>query len=160
MEKTEVAVKPAESILDQVGQRIEKIRRRAFELFKSRDESLDAQLDDWLQAERELSLPTIDLQQKDGKFEIEAALPGMDARDLKVEATPEELLITAEHAVAGAASGNDDASGQSMSQLFGAVHFPSPIDPNTVTANYRKGLLRVSATMAAPLAARNVEVRA
>jgi HSP20 family molecular chaperone IbpA len=159
MEKTEIAVKPTESILNQVGQRIERIRRRAFELFKGRDQSLDAELDDWLAAERELSLPNIDLRQNEGKFEIEAALPGMEAKDVKVEATREDLFITAEHGVAVAAKA-DRAAHQSTTQLFGAVHFPSPIDPNTVTANYGKGFLRVSATMAAPPAVRNVEVRA
>ena len=160
MEKADIAVKPAESILGQVGQRIEKIRQRAFELFKGRDQSLAAELDDWLAAERELSLPTLDLQQKDGRFEIEAALPGMDAGDVKVEATREDLLITAEHGVAGPAAQQGSPGSQATTQLFGAVHFPSPIDPNTVTANYRKGLLRVSATMAAPPVVRNVEVRA
>ena len=160
MEKTEIAVKQTESILDQVGQRIEKIRQRAFELFKGRDQALARELDDWLLAERELSLPALDLQQKDGKFEIDAALPGMDAKDIKVEATREELLITAEHVAVDPASRKDRASAQSTTQLFGSVHFPAPIDPNTVTADYRKGFLHVSATMASQPVVRNVEVRA
>jgi HSP20 family molecular chaperone IbpA len=158
MEKTEITVRQTDSILDQVGEGIEKIKQRAFELFTKRDPSLAGELDDWLAAERELSLPTIDMQQRDGKFEIETALPGMEAGDVKVETTREELLITAEHSSAPA--NVDGTVTQSTTQLFGAVHFPSPIDPSTVTANYRKGLLHVSATLAAQPVAQKVELRA
>ena len=161
MTKTEVAVRRTDSISDEIAQRHEKIRRRAYELFQSSGDGLAAEFDHWLKAERELSLPpSIQLRQADGKFEVEAALPGVDPKSVDVQATTEDVLITAERsdsaAKADASSKPADAMGSV--KYFAAIHFPAPIDPTNVKANYRQGLLHLTAAIAKPQTTK-VEVR-
>src|SRR5690349_4748277 len=98
MNKTKIKVRHADSFLEQLSDRFDRIRRRAFELFERRGAgSPDLALEDWLAAERELALqPPVELSETEEGFEVEAALPGMDPDDVVVEATNEDVLISAE----------------------------------------------------------------
>jgi len=150
-EKTKIAVKPTDSILNQMGERFDRIRQRAFELFTRRDPSSQTDVDDWLAAERELSLePAIEVMEKDGRFEVDAALPGIEARNVQVEATPDELLITAVQEEGEPTYGDGTVINRSTTQMFGAVHFPTSIDPEHVTADFHRGHLKVKAILAKP----------
>lgn len=165
MTKTVVPVNHADSILEEVGAREEKIRQRAFELFQAHADALSAELDDWLTAERQVSpQPDVLMREVDGKFEIEASLPGVERRNLEVKVTGEEVLITAkrESAVKGQADEKPASEvGASVStQLFRAIHMPVPIDGDHVTAEFRKGLLKVTAPIARPEPPRSVQIHA
>lgn len=166
----EIAVRQTHSILDEVAQIHEMIRRRAFEMFESRGDSSFGEMDDWLNAERELSLqPKLEMRRSDGRFEIEADLPGVDPRDLDVKVTGQDVLITAHRHEApqagqakggGRPEGKDGGREDTFLKLFGAIHFPEVIDTKAVKAEYRKGHLRVTAPIAKPKPAMNVNISA
>ena len=85
------------SIIRELEQMRETIARRAHELFHRNGGRDGRELDDWLEAEREMSWkPSIELSEKDGQFTIYAAVPGVDAKDLDIQVSPEALLIKAE----------------------------------------------------------------
>jgi|CXWL01.1.fsa_nt_gi HSP20 family protein len=166
----EIAVRQTHSILDEVAQIHEMIRRRAFEMFESRGDSSFGEMDDWLNAERELSLqPKLEIRRSDGRFEIEADLPGVNPKDLDVKVTGQDVLITAhrhETSGNGHAKGEvkpevkENARAESFLKLFGAIHFPELIDPEAVKAEYRKGHLRLTAPVAKPKPAMTVNISA
>ena len=88
-------VRQKESIVDQLEQLHQRIARRAYDLFRGRNGWGDA-FGDWLSAEQELVWkPAVELREKDGSFTLAAALPGVDAKDITVDITPQDVVIQA-----------------------------------------------------------------
>jgi HSP20 family protein len=136
----------------------DRIRQRAFGLFERRGRAIGLDLDDWLQAEREVVWsPASELVENKDNFCARLALPGFDAKDLEVTATPNGLIIQAEstHTHEGK-EGEVCFCEFSGKKLFRRLDLPSEIDIAKVTASLDKGILQVNAPKAAqskPLAA-------
>ena len=162
MKKTELAVRRTDSILDEVSQHFEMIRQRAFELFRSRGSSWAGELDDWLNAEKEISFePAIELRWANGSFEIDANLPGIDPKNLDVQVTAEDVLIKARREETAPAKAEAATAGRpdgSSPQFFGSVHLPALINPDGVKADYRAGVLHLTAPIVEPVM-KKIEVR-
>lgn len=161
MARNDIAMRKAETIFNELEQLNNTISRRAYDLFRTRGDLWGAPLSDWLSAERQLVWkPAIELRQKDNQFEVLAATPGVEAKDLDVQITPEDVLIKADighkHTPEEGAVQLCEFNG---GQLFRSVHFPEKIDPDSATAEYRNGMLRLTASVAKP-AARKVEIKA
>jgi HSP20 family molecular chaperone IbpA len=157
-----VDLKKTESIFDELDRLHRTISERAYDLFRNGG-TFGGPLSDWLAAERELiAKPPIEVRQKDGQFEIEAALPGIDARDLDVQVTPEDLLIKAETTREQKTDkGTVHVSEFSRGKVFRSVRLPEKIDPNTAKAEYKDGMLRVTAAIAKTSeAARKLQIQA
>jgi HSP20 family molecular chaperone IbpA len=45
-------------------------------------------------------------------------------------------------------------------QLCRSIHFPEKVDPDSATAEYRNGMLRITASIAKPVAQQKVEIAA
>jgi HSP20 family molecular chaperone IbpA len=148
MARSEVAVKKTGTILDELDRLHQAISQRAHELFRNGESWGDA-LADWLSAERELiSRPAVELRQKDGQFELLAALPGIEAKDIDVEITPEEVLIKAESSHENKVeSGTVRLTEFGRGRVFRSVRFPEKINPDTTRAEYKNGILRVTASI-------------
>ncbi|MEO8358977.1 MAG: Hsp20/alpha crystallin family protein [Vicinamibacteria bacterium] len=147
MSKTKIKVHSAASVLERMREKLDLIRQRAYERFQTREPgSFESEIDDWLAAEREIDgLGAVTLRATDRGFEIDAALPGMDAESVRIEATADDLLITAQR--------NEDPPGKDGAftfKMMRAIHFPAPIDLDHVKAEYREGHLRLKATRAVP----------
>jgi HSP20 family protein len=159
MTKSELTPRTAESIGDEIARWHEAIRQRAFELFEGGDGKA-GELDNWLEAEKQICpRPAMQMRRVDGKFEIEAAVPGVDAKDLNIQATSDAVLITGARETKAKSEKGDQGEETCSLRYFGEVHFPEPIDPKDVKAEYREGLLKLTAAVAKPLATK-VEVRA
>jgi len=161
MARNDIALRKAETIFNELDQLHAAISQRAYDLFRQRGNLWGGALADWLNAERQLVWkPAIELRQKDNQFEVLAATPGVEAKDLDVQITPESVLIKAnlehKHTPEEGAVQMCEFNG---GQLFRSVHFPEKIDPDTVTTEYRNGILRLTASIAKP-AAKEVEVKA
>ena len=150
MAKEQVELKTKDSILDELERVHEKIAQRAYDLFRNHEDLFIEPLDDWFRAERELLWrPAVELRQSDGAFELEAALAGMEPKDVDVQVTPEDVLITA-----SSQHRHEEKKGTvhlcefDSGRLFRSVHLPERIDPDSAKAEFRNGLLRVTATVA------------
>ena len=175
MAKTEVAVRRTDSIFDEISLRNEMIRQRAFELFAGRVSGFMSELDDWLNAERELfPAPAIEMREKDGRIEIDADLPGLELRNLDVKVTNEDVLITAQRDEKKAGepgtpnppkpeTGDKSETAEkteTMLRFFQAIHLPVMIDPDATRAEYRKGHLLVTAPIVRPTGPTAIEIHA
>jgi HSP20 family molecular chaperone IbpA len=161
MAKNDIALHKAETIFNELEQLHNTINRRAYDLFRRRGDVWEGPLADWLNAERQLVWrPAIELRQKDNKFEVLAATPGVEAKDLDVQITAEDLLIKAavehRHTPKEGAVQRCEFNG---GQLFRSIHFPEKIDPDSATTEYRNGMLRLTASIAKP-AAHKVDIKA
>jgi HSP20 family protein len=157
--KDAIALRKAETIFNELDQLQTAIKRRAYDLFRKRGDPWGGPLADWVDAERQLVWkPAIELRQKDGQFEVLAATPGVDAKDLDVQITPDDVLIKADiHHKHTPEEGAVQVCEFNGGQLFRSVHFPEKIDPNSAAAEYHNGMLRLTASIAKP-AARKVEI--
>ena len=134
-------------MLEKIADRLEAVQRRAFELFEKRGRELGHEMEDWLQAERELvGLPAAQLAEKDGAYQIQIALPGFEAKEVEVTATPAEVLVhaatkaekkTQKGAVLWTEFGSND--------VYRRFEVPNPINVDKVTATLENGLLKISA---------------
>ena len=113
-----------------------KIRARAYELFTMRGASPGLELEDWLQAERQLMwMPDTELIEKDREFQARIAVAGLEPRDIRVIAMPDSIVLRAEPK-------------SQEAKLFQRFAFSTPIDVDKVTARLEKGVLEVSAPKA------------
>jgi HSP20 family protein len=156
----DVVVQKSESLWDQIRRMEERVTNRAHEIFLSNGSIFGRELDDWFRAEKELVWkPPVELREKDNHYELQAAVPGMDPRDLKIDVTPEELLIRGETRTERKEEKGDVCYSEFQSgSLFRSIRFPKRVDPNKVKAEIKNGLLTVTAPLAEEAKARRVEI--
>ena len=86
-------------ILKETIDLLDKVRMRAFELFQKRGGVPGNDIGDWLQAEKEVfRVPDMELAEIDGEFQLQLAMPGFDAKDIRVAALPDALIVEGEAA--------------------------------------------------------------
>src|SRR5579862_3730851 len=84
------------SVVDTLEEVSSAIQRRAFELFKDRGCEPGRDLEDWLQAEKELFfVPPAEVSESAKGFRMTISAPGFNASDIEVIARPRELLVEA-----------------------------------------------------------------
>ena len=156
-----VAMIPKDSIVDQLEQLHQRIARRAYDLFRGRDGWGDA-FGDWFSAEQELvSKPAVELREKDGTFTIAAAIPGVEAKDITVDITPQDVVIQAasEHR-------HTEDKGQvhrcefTAGQVFRSLSFPKTVDATKAKAEYQNGMLNITVPIVPEARAKRVDIKA
>jgi HSP20 family molecular chaperone IbpA len=134
---------------------LERIRARAFDLFSRRGFGDGHALEDWLTAEREICWPASELAEQDKAYTLSVALPGFEAADISVTATPQELVV---HAKSKLQSKKEEEAkkGEKVcwsefrsNDVYRQVDLPKAIDPQSVTASLHNGLLKIVAAKAA-----------
>ncbi len=148
------------SIVDQLEQLHQRIARRAYDLFRGRGGWGDP-FGDWMSAEQELVWkPAVELREEDGTFAVSAALPGIDAKDITIDITPQDVVIKAatEHR-------HTQDKGQvhhcefTAGQVFRSLPFPKAVDTTRAKAEYQNGMLNITVPIAPEARARRVEVK-
>ncbi len=125
----------------------DKIRQRAYELFQCRGCADGRSVNDWLEAERDIvQTPEAELVEKDGKFQVQVALPGFDPKDIRVTAMPTVLYVEAESKHEHEKSEGDVYFCEfGQKRLFRRLDLPAPVNVDKVSANLEHGILRLTA---------------
>jgi HSP20 family protein len=147
IEKVNNASKRTLPIFADFAERFEAIRRRAFGLFEMRGCELGHDVEDWLKAEHELmGWPAAKLAEKDGVYQMQITLPGFEARDVEVTATPSEILV---HAATKAETKEEKDNilwtEFGSNEVYRRFEVPNPINVDKVTAKIENGILRINA---------------
>jgi HSP20 family molecular chaperone IbpA len=135
-----------ESVLD-------RIRARAFDLAAGRGFLAGRDLDDWLEAERAECWPSCELSEHDGRLRLSVALPGYNATEIGVTATPDEIIVKA---VRAANAGDQPGKAKTEvacvhwsefrpNDVYRRVELPAPIDVAKCAARLEKGILVIEA---------------
>jgi len=145
-----LAIRKTSSVFDEVNEIQERITQRAYEIFERNGAVFGRELDNWLQAEEELLWkPSIELCEKNGELLIEAALSGLDPKDVEIEVTPEDIILKAE-----TQHQHQEQKGIvhicefKTGMMFRSIHLPRKINPDRVKAEFNHGLLRLTAQIA------------
>ena len=161
MKFTALKTRRTERLVDELERLQSQITERAYEMFRKRGALFGAALDDWLTAEKQtIWKPAIEVCRRDNAFIIEAGVAGVEPRELDIQVTPDTVLIKADTTHA-----HPDKKGTvhvcefQPGQLFRLIRLPATIDPDGVKAEYRNGLLRITAAIAVAKQAKAVEVK-
>lgn len=133
--------------LQNIGRITDLIRERAFSLFQHRGRGNSSDVDDWLQAERDVVWsPPSELVDEGKAFSASLAVPGFDAEDIQLSALPDALLIEADSSHSHEGKGGDVCFCEfSDKHLFRRMNLPGRIDVDHVSASLDKGILRITA---------------
>jgi HSP20 family molecular chaperone IbpA len=133
-----VQVSGPESISCVVNHVKERIARRAYESFVERGSVHGHELDDWLNAERELIIKPVPVVRVHGAdIFVEMLLPEMDLPNLTVHVAPSQLVI----------SSDPDEDGLQLCQV---IDLPYEISLDGVDAEQQRNTLHVTAAVAQP----------
>lgn len=155
-------VKKTESIFDELNDIRNRITKRAFEIFNGNGNAVGRDLEDWLTAERELVWkPPIELEEKNDEFRLQIAAPGLDAKDINVQVSPDQILVKAE-----SRHEHTEQKGQvhicefTSGSLVRWIELPKKIDPDRVKAEFKNGMLILTAAIAKDAETPKVKVKA
>jgi HSP20 family molecular chaperone IbpA len=147
-----VSCRTVESLLADVERVQRHIAQRAQEIFRARGDGVGSALEDWMTAEREtIWRPALEVRRTTEAFVVEAAVAGVDPKQFDVQVTPMELLLSAHvHHSDREQEGEVVLCEFANGPLFRSYTFPEPVAPTRVSAEYRNGILRVTAPLAQP----------
>ena len=147
-----VRCRTVDSVLAEVEGMQRHIAQRAQEIFRARGSAVGSALEDWMKAEREtIWRPALEVRRTQDAFVVEAAVAGVDPKRLDVQVTTTELLLGAHvHHSDREQEGEVVLCEFANGPLFRSYTFPEPVDPARVSAEYRNGMLRVTAPLAQP----------
>ena len=133
----------------------DRIRQRAYELFRAHGLYDGGDLDDWLAAEREVCWPSAELRESEDEFRCSIALAGFEADDLTVTATPTEIIVKAEQHRAAVEAEKDEGdtpetetvhwSDFHYENVYRRIGLPAEIDVDRVSAEFKHGMLTITA---------------
>jgi HSP20 family molecular chaperone IbpA len=134
-------------IFSELDDCMDRVRKRAFELFADRDFRHGHEIDDWLTAERQICWPAAELSEKDKELVAKVALPGFDADEITLTINPEEMIVKA---VRTSEEESEPAEKVHWSEfrsrdVYRRIGLPCHIDVDHVSANFDGGLLKVKA---------------
>jgi len=150
-----------DSIVDQLEQLHQRIASRAYDLFRGRNGWGDA-FGDWLSAENELvSKPAVELREQDGTFAVAVALPGVEAKDITVDITSQDVVIKAATERKQAEDkGQVHRCEFTSGQYFRSLPFPKTVDTTKAKAEYQNGMLSITVPIVPESRVKRVDVKA
>lgn len=105
--------------------------------------------------------PAFDLYEKDGKYFMECAVPGYDARDINVEVSGSTVTINGTHAESTEKKEVKYHRREMRRGTFSrSVTLPQDIDPDQVEATVDNGVLTVSLTPLKAIEPKKILVKA
>jgi HSP20 family protein len=139
--------KKTQPIFGEIARRLEAVQQRAFDLFEKRGREVGHELDDWFRAEHELlGRSTAELAEQDRSYQVQVALPGFEAGDIEVTATPTGLIV---HAAAEKQNETEENSVLwtefGSSDVYRRFEVPIAINVDQVTAKLDNGILQINA---------------
>jgi HSP20 family protein len=104
--------------------------------------------------------PAIDLYEKDGKYVVEAAIPGLKKDDINIEISDNRLTLTAKQQEEREEKNERYHYREVRRGGFArSIMFPQDINADQVDAEYKDGILRVSVPMEKPVEAKKVAIK-
>ncbi len=127
----------------------EMFRMTPFSLFRRMADELDRALQP-LAPEAEINqaiawIPTVEISERDGKFNILAELPGLSPNEVRVEAEDDALVIQGERKMERESTeGGVRRSERQFGFFYRRIPLPEGADPEQAKASFHDGVLEIS----------------
>jgi len=153
MKRVEESSKPIKniSLFDQMGETFNALTRRAYQIFESNGRAFGRDLENWLQAEKELlhHVP-VNVAESDEAFEVRAEIPGFNEKEIELGVESRRLTITGKRETKKEEKKAKRLWVESSSdQILRIVDLPAEIETDKVTATLRNGVLELTLPKAA-----------
>jgi HSP20 family protein len=131
------------TLRDEIRQMFDSVARRAFEIFQSDGRALGHDVEDWLQAERELFHPAhLDVSESAEGFTVRAEVPGFAAKELEVNIDGRRLTISGKRETRGERKEKKTIYSERCSdQVLRVVDLPADINVDGAKATLKDGVL-------------------
>jgi len=142
-----VLIENNDAIAAQTEEIQNRIRERAYEISQMRGHP-SREMDDWLSAESDIiSVPPMEIVERDGAFMVQIAAPGVDPADVQIMASSEQMLVKClpKHTHEGD-TGILHLCDFKSAALFRSFRFPQAIDVGSLDIDLAGGMLRITAT--------------
>jgi HSP20 family protein len=106
-----------------------------------------------------MGLPAIDLYQRENEMVVEAELPGLDLKDVEVNATEDSITIRGQSRFEREV--NDEnlfRSERRLGMINRTIELPTPIKPEETHASFKNGVLTIRAPIAEGVKPRRVQI--
>jgi HSP20 family protein len=142
----------AGTLSDQIKQMFDSVARRAFEIFESSGHALGHDLDDWLQAERELFHPAhLDVSESAEGFTVRAEVPGFTAKEVEINIEGGRLTISGKRETREERKDKKTIYSEHCSDhLLRVVDLPADVNAEGAKASLKDGVLELELPKAAP----------
>jgi HSP20 family molecular chaperone IbpA len=134
------------SLFAQMEETFNALTHRAYEIFNSNGRIFGRDLDNWLQAERELLHPVaLNITETDEAFTVKAEVPGFTEREIEVAVEQGRLTITGQRE-----SSKEEKKGKTVcaesraDQILRIVDLPCDVEAGKVTATLKNGELELT----------------
>ena len=109
---------------------------------------------------RKAHIPAVDVAETDVAYKVKAELPGIRKEDLDVTVDDDVLTIKAEHNDNQEQTGNGQLirKERSYGKFVRSLRLGANVDQETITAEYRDGVLHITLPKAKEVQPRKVEV--
>jgi len=106
------------------------------------------------------TFPAINVYAQDDAVVVVAELPGVKAEDLDLSVLNDSLTLKGERADDRPAEGDRYYRRERMSGAFArTINLPDPVDPDSVRAEYKNGVLKVHMTKAQEARAKKIAIQ-
>jgi HSP20 family protein len=147
------------TVSNEIKQMFDSIARRAFQIFQSNGGGFGHDVEDWLQAERELFHAShLDLSETAESFTVRAEVPGFAAKELEVNIDGQRLTISGKREKSEERKDKKSMYSEYCSdQVLRVVDLPVGVKADAATASLKDGVLEVEIPKAA--AAKQIPVK-
>lgn len=136
----------AETLFEKMAQITDEITNRAFDMFQMRGGQWGRELDDWFMAERELLRPLpVEIKEKDNNIVVTAAVPGYKPEEIEVSVKDNRLVLS------GETKASEEKKDEKLilqewksNRFLREFTLPSNVDPNSIQANLKDGMLELT----------------
>lgn len=135
-------------IFDEIVQLQDRIREHAFKIFQNRGQHGD-DLGHWLEAEKEICGSVSELIEEEHRYLLKMALAGFEPEDIKITATPREIIVKA---TAQSSEGDKESESSSVrwsdfqsTDVYRHLELPIEVDVDQIAAKFERGLLTIEA---------------
>ena len=150
------------TLFERMNQLHQEIERRAFELFENDRGIFGHDLDHWFKAEAELLHPVhVQISESANAVELEAEIPGFEAKDLAVSIESGRVTISGKkESTEERKKGKTVYKEQCSNQVLRVIDLPAEVDGTKATATLKNGVLNMTLPKAAQTKSTKVEVKA
>lgn len=145
-EATGLKLVEPETLFERMSRMHNEIARRAFEIFEGNGGTIGRELDDWFKAETEFLHPVhVNISETGDALQVDAEVPGFDAKDLQVSVEPGRLTISGKKETKEESKkGKTIYKEQCSNEILRVVDLPVEVDTAKVNATLKNGILNLA----------------
>ncbi|MBI3894654.1 MAG: Hsp20 family protein [Acidobacteria bacterium] len=143
---------PAEELFARMQGVLDRVARRAYEIFENDGRGFGRDWENWFEAESEFLHPVhLDIVEAENALTVRAEVPGFNADQIEVSVEPRRLTISGKReSRSEQKKGRMVYSDRCSNQFLRVVNLPADVDADKVSATLNRGILELEIPKAAP----------